>query len=448
MDGDNLKITVVGTGYVGLITGIVLADIGHDVICCDTNMEKIKILQKGKSPIYENGVEELMKKNKKRICYTTDCEKAYSMSDIIFIAVGTPEREDGSANLDYVYSVCEKIAHSIQKNCIVVMKSTVPVGTNDELEAYLNNYTNNDIKVSVVSNPEFLAQGTAINDTFYASRIVVGTEDDFAKKVMKRLYLPLTKPPYNVPYLTVSRKSAEMIKYASNDFLALKISYINEISNFCEKIGANIDEVTLGMSFDSRIGSQFLNSGIGYGGSCFPKDTKALHWLSKEADMELKTIKACIEVNKSQKIRLFDKLKKDYKNFNGLRVAVLGCSFKPGTDDLREAPSIDNVSLLLDYGAIVQVYDPLPLALKAFSRYFEDKILYFDNIDDCIRNCDVAFIMTNHPEIINYDIECYVKYMNSPIIYDGRNCYSLADIERYKVNYISMGRKEIYNFKP
>lgn len=442
-----MKIAIVGTGYVGLITGVVLADIGHEVICCDNDKEKIKILKSGRCPIYENGVEELMKKNKMRLHYTTDCENAYSTSDIIFIAVGTPEREDGSANLDYVYSVCNQIAYSIQKNCIVVVKSTVPVGTNDEIETYLNNKTNHDVHVSVVSNPEFLAQGTALRDTFYASRIVIGAEDENTKNIMRELYRPLTKPPYNVPYLTMSRKSAEMVKYASNDFLALKISYINEISNFCEKIGANIDDVTLGMSKDRRIGDQFLHSGIGYGGSCFPKDTKALHWLSKEVDMELKTIKACIEVNKSQKIKLFDKLKKDYKNLNGLRIAVLGCSFKPGTDDLREAPSIDNVSLLLDYGAQVQVYDPLSLALESIFKYFEDKILYFNQIDDCIRGCDVVFIMTNHQEIIDYDINHYIEYMNQPVIYDGRNCYSLTKMEQYKLDYISMGRKEIHNLK-
>lgn len=441
-----MKIVVAGTGYVGLVTGVVLAEIGHDVTCVDVDEHKIKILQNGKSPIYEKGLEELMFKNKHRLHYTTDYKQAYQNAEVIFIGVGTPEREDGSANLEYVYSVCQQIVSSVTRDCVVVMKSTVPIGTNDEIQYYFTNNINN-INIYVVSNPEFLAQGTAVHDTLYASRIVVGAEDEFAKDIMKELYKPLTESPYNVPYLSMNRRSAEMVKYASNDFLALKISYINEISNFCEKVGADITDVTLGMSKDCRIGDKFLNSGIGYGGSCFPKDTKALHWLSREIDMELKTVKACIEVNKMQKIRLFEKLKYDYKNLNGLQVAVLGCSFKPGTDDLREAPSIDNVNLLLDYGACVRVYDPLESTLKNFFKYFENKILYFNNIDECIHNCDVVLLMTEHEEIVNYHINNYIKYMKKPIIYDGRNCYSLGKIKHYHVKYVSMGREVIDQLK-
>ena len=440
-----MRITVAGTGYVGLVTGVVLAEIGHHVICVDVDEEKIEKLNNGKSPIYEDGIEELMLKNKKRLTYTTDYKMAYSDADVIFIGVGTPEREDGSANLDYIYAVCDQIISSLKKDCVVVIKSTVPIGTNDEIEEYLRNNIANDIKINVVSNPEFLSQGTAVHDTFYASRIVVGVNDDNASNVMRKLYEPLTKEPYNVCYLSMNRRSAEMVKYASNDFLALKISYINEISNFCEKIGANIDDVTLGMSKDDRIGSKFLKSGIGYGGSCFPKDTKALHWLSKENDMELKTVKSCIEVNKLQKIKLFEKLKRDYKNLNGLKIAVLGCSFKPGTDDLREAPSIDNVNLLLDYGVEVRIYDPLDYALVSFKRLFNDKVSYFNNIDDCIMDCDVVLIMTEHNEIINYNIDNYLKYMKKPVIYDGRNCYSLDKVKKYKIKYISMGRDIVDN---
>lgn len=440
-----MKIAVAGTGYVGLVTGVVFAEIGHDVTCVDVDENKINLMKSGKSPIYEDGLEDLMLKNKDRLTYTTDYRKAYKSADVIFVGVGTPEREDGSANLDYVYSVCEQIASSVENDVIVVIKSTVPIGTNDKIEKYFMEKVKNGINVCVVSNPEFLAQGTAVRDTLYASRIVVGVEDDYAKNVMEKLYEPLTKEPYNVPYLSMNRKSAEMVKYASNDFLALKISYINEISNFCENVGADIKDVTLGMSKDKRIGDKFLNSGIGYGGSCFPKDTKALHWLSREMDTEIKTIKACIEVNKNQKIRLFEKLKKDVVNLNGLKVAVLGCSFKPGTDDLREAPSIDNVKLLLDYGCDVRVYDPLDLSLGAFDKLFGNKIAYFNNIDNCIKDCDVVLIMTEHKEIMNYDLNNYIKFMNNPVIYDGRNCYDLENVKNYSIKYVSMGRQVVDN---
>ena len=440
-----MKIAVAGTGYVGLVTGVALAEIGHNVTCVDVDENKIEMMQKGISPIYEKDLEDLMNKNKDKLSYTTNYSDAYKDAEVIFIGVGTPEREDGSANLDYVFSVCSQIAKSITKDTVVVVKSTVPIGTNDDVEKYLRSNVKNNVNIYVASNPEFLAQGTAVRDTLYASRIVVGTEDEYAKKVMQNLYKPFTEEPYNVPYLSMNRRSAEMVKYASNDFLALKISYINEISNFCEMVGADINDVTLGMSKDKRIGDKFLNSGIGYGGSCFPKDTKALHWLSKNVDSEIKTIKACIDVNREQKIKLFKKLKDDLKVLTNKNIAVLGCSFKPGTDDLREAPSIDNVNLLLNYGANVKVYDPLMLSLNSFKKIFGDRINYYNNINECIENCDAVMIMTEHYEIKAYDISNYINYMHIPVIYDGRNCYSIAEIEKYNVKYISMGRKSVNN---
>ncbi len=442
-----MKIVVAGTGYVGLVTGVALAHIGHNVTCVDVDESKIEKMKKGISPIYEDGLEKLMKDNKNRLTYTTDCKNAYKDADVIFIGVGTPERADGSANLDYVYSVVSEISESLQKDCVVVIKSTVPIGTNDEIEKYLKDNVKKGLKVYVASNPEFLAQGTAIKDTFYASRIIVGTEDKKADEIMRKVYEPLTKPPYNVPYLSMNRKSAEMVKYASNDFLALKVSYINEIANFCEKVGANIEDVTLGMGYDPRIGSKFLKPGIGYGGSCFPKDTKALHWLSKELDTELKTIKACIEVNKIQKIKLYEKLKNDFKSLKGLNVAVLGLTFKPGTDDMREAPSIDNVLLLLDSGANVKAYDPI--GVENFKRVIKNKIVddgitgninYFNSIDDAIKDTDAVMIMTEWPEIVNYDIKKFEKLMKTPMVYDGRNCYKLEEISKTKIEYKSIGR--------
>ncbi len=440
-----MKIAVAGTGYVGLVTGVVFAHIGHNVTCVDVDENKIEKMKNGISPIYEQDLEKLMLVNKERLTYTTDYKEAYKDADVIFIGVGTPERSDGSANLEYVYKVCDNIAESIEKDCVVVVKSTVPIGTNDEVEKYIQKNIKRTVNVYVASNPEFLAQGTAVHDTLYASRIVVGTENESAKKIMEDVYLPLTREPYNVPYLNMNRRSAEMVKYASNDFLALKISYINEISNFCEKTGADINDVTRGMSFDSRIGSKFLNPGVGYGGSCFPKDTKALHRLSVELDSELKTIQACIEVNKKQKLHLFDSIIEDFKELKGLNVGVLGTSFKPGTDDLREAPAIENVKLLLEYGCNITVYDPV--SLDNFSKIFGNKINYELNLEKCISNKDFVMIMTEWDQIKNIKPEVYDSLMKTPYIYDGRNCYDLIEMKSAHVKYVSMGRNIIDNLK-
>ena len=444
-----MKIAVAGTGYVGLVTGVALAHIGHHVTCVDIDEIKIKKMQEGISPIYEEGLEELMHLNKERLTYTTDYKKAYSKADVIFIGVGTPEKEDGSANLTYLYAVLDQIRESVTKDTVVVIKSTVPIGTNDEVEKYLNEKVSG-LKISIVSNPEFLAQGTAVHDTLYATRIVVGVEDDYAKKIMTKLYKPLTKEPYNVPFLVMDRKSAEMVKYASNDFLALKISYINEIANFCEAIGADISLVTKGMSYDPRIGNKFLNPGIGYGGSCFPKDTKALHFLSKEYGCEMKTLKATIEINKNQKLVLINKLEKVFPNLQGLTIGILGLTFKPGTDDLREAPSIDNIKYLLKQGVIIKAYDPIGidnfkriLAMDKTLTNHLNNITYYNNIDDTITNTDAVMIMTEWKEIKEYSLENYIKLMKTPYIFDGRNCYSLDNINEYNLYYNSIGRKII-----
>lgn len=445
-----MKIAVAGTGYVGLVTGVALAHIGHDVTCVDVDEEKVKKMSQGISPIYEEGLEELMKEGKERLTYTTNYKEAYKDKDVIFIGVGTPERADGSANLDYVYKVCEQIAESVNKDCVVVVKSTVPIGTNDKVEEYLRKNVKPGIKIYVASNPEFLAQGTAVRDTLHASRIVVGTNHRVPERIMRKLYSPLTKKPYKVPYLSMNRCSAEMVKYASNDFLALKISYINEIANFCEKVGANIEDVTKGMGYDSRIGNKFLNAGIGYGGSCFPKDTKALHWLSKELERELKTVSACIEVNKRQKIILYEYLKELLIDLENKNIGVLGLTFKPGTDDLREAASIDNVELLLDSGANVKAYDPISTEkFKEKIKLFVDedkvveKINYYTDIDDTIKDCDAVLIMTEWPQIKEYDLNKYEELMKNPLVLDGRNCYNLKDVEKTKVKYLSIGRKRI-----
>lgn len=431
-----MKIVVSGTGYVGLVTAVCLAEKGNKVICYDVVKEKIDMLNQGKSPIYEQGLEELMSKNKERITYTLDKKLAYQDAEVIFIGVGTPEKIDGSANLDYVYAVADDIVENITKDCLVVIKSTVPIGTNFKVEKYIKEKLNGKYEVEIASNPEFLAQGTAVRDTLEAQRIVIGTHSKWAEGILKEIYSKFDKSIL----VSTDINSAEMIKYASNDFLALKISYINEIANLCEILGANIEDVTKGMGLDGRIGNKFLNAGIGYGGSCFPKDTKALHWLAKINECELKTIKAAIDVNQNQKVKLLEKSQKYYDSFKGLNVAVLGLAFKPGTDDLREAPSLINVEYLQSNGANIKAWDPI--AINNFKKKFPN-ITYCDTIDETIQNADICFIFTEWPEVKQYDIHNYKKLMKKPIIMDGRNCYKLEDIEGAEIIYNSIGRRVI-----
>ena len=433
-----MNIVVSGTGYVGLITAVCLAELGNKVTCVDINQEKINMLKSGKAPILENGLEELMKKNKEKLIYTSNSKLAYKNADIIFIGVGTPEKKDGSANLKYVYEVSNDIAENIEKDTIVVIKSTVPIGTNKKIENIINKNARNNVKVEVVSNPEFLSQGTAIKDTLYAKRIVIGVNSKKAEKVMKELYKDM-----NIPIIITNRESAEMIKYASNNFLALKLSYINEIANLCEKVGANIDDVTKGMGFDDRIGDQFIKAGIGYGGSCFPKDTKALNWCANFYDYDLKTIKAAIEVNLNQKIKLIKKARKYYESFENCNVAILGLTFKPNTDDLREAPSLDNIQILLEDGANIKVFDPV--GEKVYKNINFEKITYCNSIEDTLNGADICFIFTEWNCIKNMNIQLFEKNMKKPIILDGRNCFDIEKIKKYKVIYESIGREIVNN---
>lgn len=434
-----MKLVVAGTGYVGLVTGACLSEVGHNVICVDIDEKKVETMKKGISPIYEPGLDEILDKNYKagRLDFTTDYKSAYKDADIIFIGVGTPEREDGSANLDYVFAVCKQIAENAEKDCLVVIKSTVPIGTNDRVEEFLKENLKNNIKIEVASNPEFLAQGTAVIDTLKASRIVIGVESEKAEAILKEVYTP-----FNQPIVTTNRRSAEMVKYASNDFLALKISFINEIANLCELVGANIEDVTKGMSYDKRIGEKFLNAGLGYGGSCFPKDTKALHWLSNEHGYELKTIKATIEVNENQKYKLFRKAKQVFGGFKGKKVAILGLTFKPGTDDLREAPSIPNIRRLLDEGAEIIAYDPV--GIENFKKIYPTEITYANSPEEALRDADMVFIFTEWNEIKSLKLSKYSELMKTPIVLDGRNCYEINEIN--EINYYSVGRKEILKY--
>ena len=437
-----MNIVVAGTGYVGLVTGACLSEVGHTVTCVDIDEKKVEIMKQGISPIYEPGLDELLERNYKenRLDFTTDYANAYKNADIVFIGVGTPERVDGSANLDYVFGVCKQIAENVTKDCLVVVKSTVPIGTNDRVEEFLKENVVNNVHIEVASNPEFLAQGTAVVDTLHASRIVIGVESRKAEEKLRYVY-----ERFNQPIVVTNRRSAEMIKYASNDFLALKISFMNEMANVCEIVGADIQDVAKGMSYDSRIGNKFLNAGLGYGGSCFPKDTKALHWLANDSGYEIKTIKATIEVNENQKYKLFRKAKQEFGSLKGMKVAVLGLTFKPGTDDLREAPSIPNVKRLLDEGAEIVAYDPV--GVNNFKKIYPTEITYVNTPEETLEDADMAFIFTEWKEIKELNLDKYEKLMNTPIIFDGRNCYNLDNVCNHKVNYYSIGRKSVLNLK-
>ena len=421
-----MKIVVAGTGYVGLVAGVCFAEVGHHVTCVDVDEKKVKLMESGVSPIYEEGLEKLMQRNNAsgRLHYTVDYREAYKDADAIFIGVGTPEQPDGSANLSYIATVSRQIAESVEKDCLVVVKSTVPVGTNDKVEQFIKDFLTHDVKIEVASNPEFLAQGSAVHDTLYAARIIIGTESKEAEALLKKIY-----EPFGLPIVSVSRRSAEMIKYASNDFLALKISYMNDIANLCELVGANIEDVAKGMSYDTRIGANFLKAGIGYGGSCFPKDTKALKFLAEKAGYHLETVEAAVAVNARQKTALFRKASDRMITFHGLKVAALGLAFKPGTDDLREAPSVDNVELLLAGGANVYAYDPV--AQENFKKkYPEGKIgkgtiTYVGHPEEALDGANICFIFTEWKEIRDIPVQKYTERMQIPLVYDGRNIYDV-----------------------
>lgn len=430
-----MNLSVAGTGYVGLVAGVCFAEAGHNVTCVDVDEKKVKLMESGVSPIYEQDLEELMQKNYKagRLHYTTDYQSAYRDADAIFIGVGTPEQPDGSANLSYIATVARQIAESVERDCLVVVKSTVPVGTNDKVEQFIRDFLVRDVKIEVASNPEFLAQGTAVHDTLHAARIIIGTESKEAEEKLRAIY-----ESFHLPIVSVKRRSAEMIKYAANDFLALKISYMNDIANLCELVGADIEDVAKGMSYDARIGARFLNAGIGYGGSCFPKDTKALEYLARQRGYELRTVKAAIEVNRDQKIRLFKKAADRLITFAELKVAVLGLTFKPGTDDLREAPSLENIPLLLNAGAEIYAYDPV--GEENFKKKIPEGIHYARTPQEALEDAGVCFIFTEWDEIRAVTPLEYKELMKIPLVYDGRNIYGVEAMRAAGVEYYSIGR--------
>ncbi|GCF75475.1 TPA: UDP-glucose/GDP-mannose dehydrogenase family protein [Bacillus nitratireducens] len=434
-----MKITIIGTGYVGLITGVGLAKLGHSVTCFDINSEKIERIKQGELPIYECGLNELINEEyeNNHLTFTASRLTAFNDVEFIFIAVGTPSLLDGTADLTYIRSACDDIGAYVNNDIIVVTKSTVPVGTNDVMREWIEEKLQGRHELHIVSNPEFLREGSGIYDFFHGDRIVIGACSEEAARKVENLYSKLSLQTY-----ITDIRSAEMIKYASNAFLATKISFINEISNICEQVDADIVDVSTGMGMDKRIGASFLNAGIGYGGSCFPKDTKALVQIAGNVSHDFRLLKAVIEVNNKQQLLLIEKAKKMI-NMKKKRIAVLGAAFKPNTDDIREAPSLIIIRELINIGADVVVYDPR--AIQNVKGMFGNAIRYAECIDESIRAANAVFIVTEWESIRKYPLEKYVQLMREPILFDGRNCYTNEDAEKQGLDYYSVGRKGVCN---
>lgn len=432
-----MDISIVGTGYVGLVTGTCLAELGNNVLCVDIDKEKIKKLKEGISPIYEPGLEELIHRNMKegRLNFSETMEEAVEKGKVIFIAVGTPPKANGEANLVYVESVARDIARFMKDYRIIVEKSTVPVHTGEWVKRTISLHNRQGIPFEVVSNPEFLREGTALNDFMKPDRIVIGVESERARNIMVEIYEPLA-----APILITDIKSAEIIKHASNSFLAMKISYINAIANICEKVGADIELVARGMGLDRRIGREFLNAGIGYGGSCFPKDAAAFIQIAEEAGYDFKFLKVTQEVNQGQRDLFFKKIKKALWNLHGKEICILGLAFKPNTDDLREAASLDLIKALQAEGARIKAFDP---AAMEKARALLKGVEFSSNLYEACRGAEAMIILTEWNEFRELDLDKVKKLLKIPLIIDGRNIYAPEKMKALGFRYISMGRKEV-----
>nr|MBA2746093.1 UDP-glucose/GDP-mannose dehydrogenase family protein [Flavisolibacter sp.] len=432
-----MKIAVIGTGYVGLVTGTCLAETGNHVICVDIDEKKINKLRNGKVTIYEPGLEKLFERNLKeeRISFTTSLKEGIEEAEIIFLALPTPPGEDGSADLRYVLGVASEIGKLLSDYKIIVDKSTVPVGTAEKVhEAIAANY---DGEFDVVSNPEFLREGVAVDDFMKPDRIVIGTTSDRAKEVLTELYGPYVRQ--GNPLVFMDERSAELTKYAANAFLAVKISFMNEIAQMCEKLGADVDMVRKGIGSDDRIGKRFLFPGIGYGGSCFPKDVKALMHSAKEVKYEFRILDAVIEVNEKQKLHLVSKIKRYYNNdLKGKHFAFWGLAFKPNTDDIREAPALEIIQSLLNEGATVCAFDPE--AMENVKNLLGDKLNYAELQYDCLENADALVVATEWNEFRTPDFDKLLSMMKDPVIFDGRNVYDVQVMEKKGFHYESIGR--------
>ncbi|MGM0501993.1 MAG: UDP-glucose dehydrogenase family protein [Bacillota bacterium] len=433
-----MKLTVVGTGYVGLVSGACFAELGNDVICVDIDQEKIEGLRNGVMPIYEPGLEEIVERNYEsgNLEFTTSLAQGVKNSDIIFIAVGTPSKEDGGADLSAVKAVAKSIAENMTEYKIVIDKSTVPVGTGDWVEEFIKEHQKNDCDFDVVSSPEFLREGSAVSDTMNPDRVVIGTDSQKAAEILDELH-----QDFNAPILHTDRYSAEIIKYAANAFLATKISFINEIANICERTGGNVEEVATGIGTDHRISDKFLRAGAGFGGACFPKDTKAIVKTAKEQGYDFKVVQAVVEVNERQKETMVNKLKNLFPNLINKKIAVLGLSFKPNTDDMREASSRTVIKQLLAAGAEVSAYDPI--AMDEAEEIFGDKIEYCSGAYETMEDAEALLLVTEWDEFQNLDLERVQDLLKKPIFIDGRNCYELEEMEEAGFIYHSVGRPSV-----
>lgn len=432
-----MKISVIGTGYVGLVVGTCFAETGNDVICVDNDERKLKMLRKGESPIFEPGLPDLLKKNlsEERLSFTGDLSIAVKKTDIIFLALPTPQSEDGSADLRHVLEVSKQIGKLMNGYKVIVNKSTVPVGTSDRVREVISKETAHEF--DVVSNPEFLKEGAAVNDFMKPDRIVIGTRSQRALSMMQDAYAPFIRT--GNPVIVMDERSSELTKYASNSFLATKISFMNEIANLCERSGADIDLVRKGMGTDPRIGTQFLFAGVGYGGSCFPKDVAALLKTASDAGYDLKVLNAVEEVNKKQKRIIVEKMKHHYKSYlKGSTIAIWGLSFKPNTDDIREAPALQIIEALLKEGVMLRVHDPE--AMEETKRVIGHSVKYFENNYDALKGADGLVIVTEWNEFRRPDFDRMKTLMKNPVVFDGRNIYDPVKLREHGFVYYGIGR--------
>ena len=431
-----MKIAVVGTGYVGLVAGACFAESGNDVICVDNNDAKVRALQRGKVPIYEPGLEELVKRNRQegRLTFTTALPRAVRESAVIFIAVGTPQDEDGSADLKHVLAVARDVAKAMNGYKVIVDKSTVPVGTSRKVHDVVQRETKHPF--SVVSNPEFLKQGAAIDDFMKPDRVVIGAEDQRAIDLMLELYAPFTRT--GAPIMVMDCASAELTKYAANAMLATRISFMNEVANLCEAVGGDVDHVRKAIGSDTRIGTSFLFPGCGYGGSCFPKDVQAMIRFASDGGYQFRILQSVDEVNKAQKTRLFAKIKKQLGSVKGKTIAVWGLAFKPNTDDMREAPAIPLIEALLSAGAKVQAYDPEAMAVAR--GIFGNRISFASSNYDALKGADALVIVTEWSTFRRPDFNRMRSLMRTPVIFDGRNLFTPAQMKDNGFAYHSIGR--------
>lgn len=433
-----MRICVIGTGYVGLVAGTCLADMGNDVICVDNDLEKLIKLNDGIVPIYEPGLEELIKANvtEGRLKFSSDLDNAVKQSLVCFIAVGTPQGQDGAANMQYVMDVAEGIGKSIDGYKVIVDKSTVPVGTADKVTEVIKKYY--DGEFDVVSNPEFLKQGAAVDDFLKPDRVVIGSNSSKATAIMQEVYAPFFRTASRFVIMDV--KSAEMTKYAANSFLAIKISYANEIANICEAVGADAEMVRIGMCSDKRIGSQFLFPGLGYGGSCFPKDVMALMKTAKDNNCTCRLIEAADEINKEQRVIFITKILQRFgMNLAGMTFGVWGLTFKPKTNDMRMAPSITIINALLGFGARIKVYDPK--GFEQAKNVFGDRVIYANNSYDALKDADCMLLLTEWNEFRRPDFDRIKDLMKSPVIFDGRNQYDAERLKQRGFEYHCIGKR-------